>query len=510
MGFATFFPRRQPSASWLLLLFLSLLLPNWAIAADAGKEKEPRQFERPVLIKAEGVITPIFTSMLSRRIQEAKSYKADLIIIEIDSPGGMVDPAFEVAHEIRKINWAYKVAYVPDECLSAASFIALACNEIVLHPDARIGDAGPIFMDEDSMFRHVPEKIVSDIAQQIRIVADTNKHSENLAEAMVDKDHLVYQVENQQTGEVRFVSEIELDDWKNKPGWSDPKLVPESREGRFLEFTGKRAAEVGLASFLVDDQAELQQKLKWNGPLHHLDRGWVDGFVFFLNLPFVTFLILLLGLGTLYMELQFPGLGIFGILSVVCFALFFWSRFLGGTADVLEVLLFILGVGCVALEIFVIPGFGVAGMAGAALLLSSILLAGQHSIIPDSREEFHMLILNMGIVGGVGVTFACFVTVMSQYVGSLPVFNRIVLVPPEDKVEDEDAERLLGAKSLAMGQEGVALTALRPIGKVRFGKMVLDVVAEDDIIPPKATVQVVEMDDFQVVVRRKVEEMEEA
>src|SRR6202000_2857440 len=92
--------------------------------------------------------------------------------------------------------------------------------------------------------------------------------------------------------------------------------------------------------------------------------GWVDRLVYVLNDDIMTGLLILVGIACIYMELHFTT-GLFGILATVCFGLFFWSRFLGGTADWLEVTLFLIGVAFIAMEVFVAPGFGVFGISGA-------------------------------------------------------------------------------------------------------------------------------------------------
>ena len=95
--------------------------------------------------------------------------------------------------------------------------------------------------------------------------------------------------------------------------------------------------------------------------------------VFWLNKTWVTVLLVMLGIVFIYMELHFMN-GMCGILATLCFALFFWSRALGGTAGWLEVILFVIGLGCIAMEIFVIPGFGVFGISGGILVIASLVL----------------------------------------------------------------------------------------------------------------------------------------
>ena len=104
----------------------------------------------------------------------------------------------------------------------------------------------------------------------------------------------------------------------------------------------------------------------------------VDTAVTLLNLPLVTGLLFVIGLVALYIEFMHRAWGLGGLIAGLCFALFFWSRFLGGTAGWLEVILFVAGVAFLAMEVFVIPGFGIAGLTGLLLVFTSILMASQH------------------------------------------------------------------------------------------------------------------------------------
>ena len=107
-------------------------------------------------------------------------------------------------------------------------------------------------------------------------------------------------------------------------------------------------------------------------------------------MAWVTGLLFVVGLVALYVEVSTPGLGLGGLVSLLCFALFFWSRFLGGTAEVLEIVLFLTGVAFLAVEIFVLPGFGVAGITGLLLMLAGVLMASQTFLIPETKREWEV------------------------------------------------------------------------------------------------------------------------
>src|SRR5208283_1770785 len=157
----------------------------------------------------------------------------------------------------------------------------------------------------------------------------------------------------------------------------------------------------------------------------------VDIAVEFLNSWLITGLLLVVGLTGLYMEAMAPGHGIGGLIGVTCFLLLFWSHFLGGTAGWLEVLLFIVGVACIATEIFLLPGTIVPGLTGASLILVSLVMASQGFLIPETTRDLHTLEGTLAmIVISCGV-FVAAAVVLTRRMDSLPLLNRLTLAPPD-------------------------------------------------------------------------------
>ena len=156
---------------------------------------------------------------------------------------------------------------------------------------------------------------------------------------------------------------------------------------------------------------------------------WVDGLVTTLNDPFVSWVLLFIGVFMLILEIKMPGVGLPAITSALAFLLFFWSRYLSGTADQLEILLFLVGLICLGLELFVFPGFGVFGMSGFLLIVVSIVMASHTFVWPTQEYEYRQmagtLFQVIAVMVGVGVGAA----LVGRYLPSLPVFNRMVLKP---------------------------------------------------------------------------------
>jgi membrane-bound serine protease (ClpP class) len=222
----------------------------------------------------------------------------------------------------------------------------------------------------------------------------------------------------------------------------------------------------------------------------------------------VSWLLLFVGAFMLVIELKLPGIGLPAIISALAFLLFFWSHYLSGTADQLEIILFLIGLVSLAVEIFVFPGFGIFGMSGILLMLCSIVLASHTFVWPTHDYEYqelgHTLLQLMGMLAAVG----CCAIALAKYFPSLPFFNRLVLKPePWTAVEAEDAlgrPITEGYESLAIliGETGRTTSPLRPAGKAQFGGLVIDVTAAGAFVETDSLVEVVDVQGPRVIVKR--------
>ena len=267
---------------------------------------------------------------------------------------------------------------------------------------------------------------------------------------------------------------------------------------------GEEAVELGLARGLVSSRADIEARYaRLQGELLLLEPGAIDTAVQILNSPWITGLLLVLGLVGIYLEFNSPGIGLGGLLAAVCFATFFWSHFLGGTANWLAAVLFLLGVGFLAVEMFILPGFAVAGIAGIVLLIASLVLAMQGFFIPHSPHELAMLTQTLLVVFFSGLSFAVAAMVISKRFGSVPLLRRLLLAPPEPSPAGSGIDMASGLPTespIAVGQVGVAQSALRPGGKARFGNRYADVVADGAFITKGTRVKIVHISGNRVVV----------
>lgn len=465
------------------------------------------------LIDVTQVIDPVLESFIDRQIQRSLAEGAQTLIFRINSPGGYLLSGTNLANKIAELEErkVRTIAFIPEQALSSAAITALGCDEIYIGRNGQIGDAGVIMKRFDGAFERAPEKIVSPLLQTLRSLADRKHRPAGIITAMTLKDQEVFQVRHRETGRIWYMTDEELQD---RDEWVKGQLVPESAEGLLLTLQGERAVELRVAAAVADNLEELKERL--NIPpdveLRAVGRTWVDALVFWLNQPFITGFLLFLAIICIYIELHLM-IGFFGICSAVFFGIFFWSRYLGGTASGLEVLLFLLGLACILLEIFIIPGFGVFGVTGGLLVLFSLILASEsfNHIEPHVNSQRLLQVLMMIGFPILGVMVSSYF--LSKYLPQMALFQAVVLTPPVKKHAGDTDTLLLRPdlvdqprNELSIGEQGLSITALRPAGKGQFNRRMFDVVTQGPYLQAKTPIEVIEVHGNRIVVRELLDQ----
>ncbi len=466
----------------------------------------------PRVIAVDGVIDRVLGEFVQREVRNAVANGCNVLVLKIDSPGGDKDVAEHLALTLSEIDSTKitTVAWIPKGAWSGGALIAFGCDKILMHPDAQIGDIGVITLTEPGgQFERAPEKIVSPFLQFAAILAKRKNRPPALLQAMIDKDLEVFQVTNKADGRVTYMSEVEIQAANEE--WIQGPMVPESRKGILLTVHGERAHELQLADAPCHDEDELRSRLGISGKanLTPVASTWVDTLIAVLNSGVGGFLLITLGIICVYIELHLPS-GFFAILATVFFALFFWSRFLGGTAGTLELILFILGIGLLALEIFVIPGFGVFGVSGILLTMASLILASHTFSGMTATESFEESMSSLGSLAGAMVTVIAVAAVLNRFLPTIPFLNRLILTPPGYAPAEADGP-ILRTSLLAghasqptpvdVGATGVTASALRPSGKAMFGDKYLDVVSDGAYIDHGTAIEVIRIAGNRIIVR---------
>jgi membrane-bound serine protease (ClpP class) len=457
----------------------ALELPPTAIEDDPSLEGG----WRAVRVDLKGAIRIASVDKAQRSIEEQIQNQANFICLWIDSPGGSVADATRLANVLAGLDPSktQTVAYVPKDARSDAAIIALACDQLVVYPGAVLGGSGAHELSPDE---------IRDMTRVIRELAPRKGRTWSLTAAMIDPRLEVYRCTR--LGQVEYFCDEELAEQADKDQWK--KGDPVTRAGFPSKLSGAQAEQYGLANRVVDNFAEFRQAYGLENDPTLIEPGWASVLIDAMASPGAAALLLLIGLAGLYIELHSPGVGIGGFVALVCFLLFFWSHYLDGTAGWLEALLFVAGVCCILLEVFVIPGFGIFGLGGGAMVLASIVLASQtsKSFIPQNEYQREQLLASLS-----SIAVACLgMVVVAVFLRSrLPhsrLFGHLMLQPPSaDEAETIGRrEALVDFRSL-IGMRGTTTTQLTPCGKARFGEMLVDVIADGEVVGRGTLIEVV-------------------
>jgi membrane-bound ClpP family serine protease len=450
---------------------------------------------RAVIVPLKGPISPELASRVRRMIEDQiRDGDANFICLWIDSPGGALIPSMELANYLADLDSAKvrTVAYVPAEARADAALVAMACDQLVMGPDATLG--GSVAADIS------PEEVLHARTVIRDHLGPAKSRSWSLIAALIDPDSRVFRYTNKRDGSVEYFCEAELDSQADPTAWTRGDEV--TTPGRPLRVKGETAAELALARQTADNFAAFKQQYELENELVLAEPGWAHYLIDFLASQAVGYVLLFIGLAALYAEAQAPGIGVGAFVAGVCFLLFFWSRYLEGTAGWLEVLLFLGGVGCILLELFVLPGVAIFGLGGGLMIIVSLILASQTFVLPHNDYQLAQLRDSLlGLIGaGVGVVLVAML--MRRYLPHTPFFSHVVLEPPSDaELEDLAHREAIVDFHHLLGHQGVATTQLTPSGKARFGNELVAVTTDGEVISRGTEVLVVEVHGNRVVVQ---------
>ncbi len=450
---------------------------------------------RAVRVDLKGPIRADSVERAQRMIQqEIRENNANFICLWIDSPGGSLVDAMALADFLAfqvdpgKVR---TVAYVPGEARGDAAVAALACDQLVMHPQAVLGGPGAYEPTGDE---------IEQARETIRKALSKRKGRPWSTWAALIDPRLNVFAATSKLGDVEYFCDDELSEQAEPGAWRRGNLI--TTPGVPLKLDGQKAEEFHLANHLVDDFTQFRQHYGLENDPTLVEPGWADFLIRALASPGVAVLLLVVGGAALYIELHAPGVGVGGFVAAICFLLFFWSRYLGGTADWLAIVLFAAGLSCLLLEVFVIPGFGVFGLGGGVLVLASLVLASQTFVLPRNSYQFDQLAQSLGVVAASGVGLIVVAYFLRKRLPRSRLFSRMLLEPPAG----EEAETIRRREALVdfydlVGSQGTTTTQLTPGGKARFGERLVDVMADGEVIGRGVTIEVVEVHGNRVVVR---------
>jgi membrane-bound ClpP family serine protease len=320
-----------------------------------------------------------------------------------------------------------------------------------------------------------------------------------LIRGILDPESDVYRYTNRKTGRIRYATEQDIllnaeDLAVEKAKWTRGERI-ELAEG----LTVATAISLGLVDGEAASVAAAATKLGLpETPPLVSDRGLIRFVENIGRSSGIAFLLLFVGFIALSAEASAPGLSIPGFIAMTCFALFFWMKFLAGTAEWLELIAFTLGLICIGIEIFVLPGVGIFGIGGVLLMLLGIVLMSQTFVLPQNSFQYE--ILNRGIWTALASVLGIFtgLVAMRFMLSKVPLFNGLIMEPANES-QITEAEKLADYSNL-LGLVGVTTTPLRPAGKIKVDEQLLQVVSDGSVITSGQSVRVIKVNGTRVVV----------
>jgi membrane-bound serine protease (ClpP class) len=505
----------------ILLLFLITLLmsviPQTSFAQSSGPEPvEGTVADETVwIIPIKGDIEPSLSVFVRREVNKAVAAGADFIIFEIDTFGGRVDSALQITSVIMSIKDARTIAWVAnsDESMgvswSAGALIALSCEDIYMANGTSMGAAAPVQMSPGGT-TPTDEKTVSAVRTQMAAIAEKNNHPVGIALAMVDQDVELWELSV--NGETRTAALVDVERLENNESLNVERVGIISPSGKLLSLTAGEAHRYGLSKGIVDDKATLLSQIGAAEISEESSLSFADTLVSFLTSGAVQTILIIIGIIMIFLEINTPGFGFTGVTAIVAFALVFGTNAMLGNVGSLEMILFLIGIALLAVEIFILPGFGVAGISGLILIGISLLFSMQNFIIPNTEWEWSVMGRNAMVVS-VGMILAIAGIALIALLGpKIRLFDPLTLKtaitgtaggPDPDSpagtaslpLEDEENLQLL------LGKSGTAETVLRPAGKALIDGNVYMVESDGEFIEQGTSITVIRVRGNRILVK---------
>ncbi len=445
----------------LHLILLAFLLP--LIVAGQNDSIEKTTLVYKFNIKED--IAPPVVRTTQRAFREARELNADIILIHMNTYGGMVDAADSIRTKILNCDIPVYV-FIDNNAASAGALIAIACDSIYMAPVASIGAATVV----DQSGKPVPDKYQSYMRSWMRSTAEANGRDQDIAQAMVDPDIYIAGVVD---------------------------------TGKVLTLTTSEAIQFGFCEGKVKNIAELFEvaQIPHYEVIEHKKTA-ADKIIGFLISPLISGILIMIIIGGIYFELQSPGVGFPLVASVIAAMLYFAPLYVEGLADNWEIVIFVIGVVLILVEVFAIPGFGVAGVAGITMVVAGLTL----SLIGNVGLNFSGVSVEASATAFFIVVIAIFMSLIGSFWISKKLFTTTIfghLALDAEQLSEEGFTVSNVKYESMLGKKGIAYSVLRPAGKVRIEGDVYDATALIGYIDRGDEVEVVKYETGQLFVKRK-------
>ena len=438
------------------VLVLSLL-PLFNILGNNEEKKK-------ILVgKIDNNIDPRTNRYSKLLLEEALDKDYDIVVIEMDTYGGAVNDADDIRTRILDFEIPIYV-WINKDAASAGALISIACDSIYMSSGASIGAATVVTGDG----AQAPDKYQSYMRSIMRSTAEAKGRDPKIAEAMVDEDIKVDSV---------------------------------SMEGKVITFSTKEALKYGFCDAELNSIDEIMDRQGIeNYEISSFELGSAEGIIsFFLN-PVVSSILILLILGGLYFELQTPGIGFPIIASITALILYLVPYYLNGVAENWEIIMFFIGIIFIALEVFVIPGFGIFGIAGLFTSITSLILI----MLNNDLFDFTFVLSRDLVSSSLSVLISVLSFLLIVLFGGIKLtdsnaFKNIALAQTQEVSKGYISNRY---SNNIVGKKGKSFTVLRPSGKIKIDSQIFDASTEGDFIEKNKNIIVVSVEGSSLKVKK--------
>ncbi|MCC6670166.1 MAG: hypothetical protein IT458_03840 [Planctomycetes bacterium] len=453
-------------------------------------------------------------ALVHRALRAARAGGARTVILDIDTPGGLALAMKEIETLLvgLRTDGVQTVGWVKRHALSAGAYLALACNQLYLAPGASLGAITPVLVGPGGV-QGIPDADVrrktfaalrSDVRALVERKGQVSRGTLKLVEAMVDPDLQVFEATLEDRNGVQSTV-VEDEAGLRELEQQGAKVLQRRALGPGpIVLTAEEAFRHGLSKGTLAslDEVVRDELGESMTRVQRLEPSWSEEAVTWLDT--MKPLLFLIGFLLLLVEFNTPGFGVPGILGAVLLGLAFFGSYLVGLAEWTEILLFFLGLGAIAVEIFVLPGTFVFGALGFASVVAALVLSQQPFTLPSSQTQEDILVGNLWNLLLLMLLVVACSWVLWRLLPRIPLLNRVLLRPPLEPATGASTPFAGAVPVLApaalVGREGVADSDLRPAGIVLLGADRLDVVSEGGYVARGTRVRVARVEGTRVVV----------
>jgi membrane-bound serine protease (ClpP class) len=416
--------------------------------------------------------------ILRRGLKEAIEQKADVVLLDMNTPGGALDVTFEIMEALEKFP-GRKFTYVDREAMSAGAFISAVTDEIYFAPAGVIGAAAPVLSTGGEIDKSMKQKIVSYLRARMRASSEGKGFRGQVISAMIDEDY-----------------ELKIGDKVIKPKGELLSLTATEA----LEKYGEPPAALLGAGKATDIKELLEDKFGANNyEIRNFQITWSESLARYLTA--LSPILMGLGMLALFVEFKTPGFGWPGTVGIILLALVFLGNYVAGLSGHEPAILFVIGVALVAVELFFFPGLVLVALTGVIFMLGALVWAGadywpnQPMTVNFSGEMLQQPLLNL-------IMALIITTVLGalalKFLPKTPLYRHLAVhgAPVGPAQLAGMAPAAAANRGQLVGQTGWSVTGLYPSGQVEVDGRRYEAILELGSAPPNTAVRVSGYTDF--------------